>query len=88
MDRRVICNAEVAEIELSVPENHRHLRTTLRLAGGDELVLQEATVAALVRGYVAIKTHPVRQKVRLVGCELEEDRRKQGFASWQLLEEG
>lgn len=86
MDRRILCNTDIVEIEISVPENHRHLRTTLRLAGGEELVLQEATVAALVRGFVAIKTHPTMQQVKLVGSELQEGQRKKGFAAWQLLE--
>jgi hypothetical protein len=70
---------------MGTPEGHRHLRTVLRLEDGEELELQEATVAALVRAYVAIKTDPRRSRVRLRGRELIE--RKSGFAEWQLLEE-
>lgn len=87
MSRRILANEEIEAVEISVPEGHRHLRTVLQLAGGEELVLQEATVANLVRAYLAIKTHPQRQRVRLVGRGLGTAERKEGFASWQLLEE-
>ena len=87
MSRRVLANEEIEAIEIGVPEGHRHLRTVLRLAGGEELVLQEATVANLVRAYVTVRTHPQRQGVRLVGRRLPAAGRKEGFADWQLLEE-
>ena len=83
----VLANADIKEIELAVPEGHRHLRATLRLQDGSEIILQEATVANLVRAYVDIKTHPVRTGCRLVGRHLEDEERKKGFAVWQLLEE-
>jgi len=82
----ILSNAEIREIELVVPEGHRHLRTTLRLQDGSEIILQEATVANLVRAYVTIKTHPSRTGCRLVGRQLSEEERKDGFAGWQLLE--
>lgn len=87
MSRRILTNEEIKAIEISVPEGHQHLRTVLQLAGGEELVLQEATVANLVRAYLAVKTHPQRQRVRLVGRGLTAEERKEGFADWQLLEE-
>ena len=63
----VIRNADVLSLELGVPEGHRHLRATLRLADGTSLVLQEATVANLVRAYIGVVTHPTRRGVRLSG---------------------
>jgi hypothetical protein len=51
-----------------------------------EIVLQEATVANLVRAYVGIKTHPQRAGCRLIGREPTEAERKDRFAVWQLLE--
>lgn len=80
-----LSNADVREIEITVPRGHEHLRTAIRLQSGDEIVLQEATVANLVRGYILVKTHPQKKSVRLKGMDLTE--RKQGFAEWQLLEE-
>jgi len=85
--QRIITNVEIDEIELAVPPGHRHLRAIIRLQTGEELVLQEATVANLVRAYVSIKTHPVTAAVRLKGHRLAESEKKEGFADWQLLEE-
>jgi len=82
----VLTNADIREIEIAVPEGHQHLRTTIRLRDGRELVLQEASVANLVRAYVTIKTHPQKESVVLQGRELTEDERKPGFAAWQLVE--
>ncbi len=85
-EQRVIANAEIREIELAVPVGHQHLRAVIRLQNGEVLVLQEATLANLVRAYVTVKTDPVKTSVtltgRLVGC----GERKEGFADWQLLE--
>lgn len=80
-----LSNADIREVEMSVPPGHHHLRTRIRLESGEEIVLQEATVANLVRAYVTIKTHPQKEALRLRGTQLEE--MKRGFADWQLLEE-
>ncbi len=46
----------------------------------------EAAIANLVRAYIMVKTHPVKRKVTLKGKSLSE--RKDGYAEWQLVEEG
>lgn len=79
-----LSNSDIQEIEIAVPPGHRHLRTVIRLQNGEEIVLQEATVANLVRGFVTVKTDPQKVSVTMKGVELTE--RKQGFALWQLLE--
>jgi len=84
--QRILANADIAEIVLAPPPGHQHLRATIKLHSGEEIVLQEATVANLVRAYVGIKTHPQKTSCRLVGRELSDDERKDGFAVWQLLE--
>lgn len=84
--RRILANADIAEILLAPPAGHQHLRATIKLQTGEEIILQEATVASLVRAYVGIKTHPKRKSYRLVGQELAEGEGKKGFADWQLLE--
>lgn len=81
----VLGTEDVVEIVAEIPKNHRHLRTTLKLADGTCITLQEATVAAIVRAYVAIKTDPVRKSMQLSGRRLAE--RKSGYAAWQLLDE-
>ena len=84
---RILANADIAEIVVASPEGHQHLRTTLKLQNGETIILQEATVANLVRAYISIKTHPQTNSIRLIGKELNESEKKKGFASWQLLEE-
>jgi len=84
--RRILANADIAEIELTPPAGHQHLRATIKLHSGEEIILQEATVANLVRAYVGIKTHPQQRSCRLIGRDLSEAEVKKGFAAWQLLE--
>jgi len=81
----ILRTSDVAAITTEIPEGHRHLRTTLTLADGTSVTLQEATVAAIVRAYTAIKTHPLRSRIELKGMAAEG--RKEGYAEWQLLEE-
>jgi hypothetical protein len=80
----VIKNEDVREVFLEVPEGHKHLRTTIVLSDGRTIVLQEATVANIVRAFVTIKTHPQIEHLVLKGRELKNV--KKGFARWQLLE--
>lgn len=81
----IIRNEDVSEILMEIPEGHRHLRASLHLQDGSELVLQEATIANLVRAYVTVKTHPQKETITLKGTSLSD--KKQGFADWQLIED-
>jgi hypothetical protein len=81
----VIRNEDVKELRIEVPEGHRHLRTTLVFHDGTEMVFQEATIANLVRAYITVKTHPVRENIILRGERITD--RKEGYAEWQLVEE-
>ena len=80
-----IANEMVREVVIDIPEGHTHLRTTVRLHDGTELVFQEATIANISRAYFSVKTHPQKTSVHLKGRSLSV--KKQGFADWQLLEE-
>jgi hypothetical protein len=83
---RVIRTWDVKRVLLGVPEGHKHLRVFIELKDGEVIVLQEATIAAIVRSYIVVKTHPVKEAVELLGKEIPETGRKKGFASWQLIE--
>jgi len=83
--KRIIPNNEVTDLTIEVPEGHRHLRTTLRFRDGSEIVFQEATVAALVRAYTTVKTHPRKTRLSMKGRSVEDG--KPGFADWQILED-
>lgn len=51
------------------------------------IVLQEATVAAIVRAYSLVAIHPTRRGAILRCRKLERYERKHGFAKHQLIEE-
>jgi len=80
----LIRNEHVSRVIVEIPPGHRHLRTTVSLEDGTELVFHEATIANIVRAYVSIKTHPTTARIVLHGGAVAG--RKEGFAEWQLLE--
>ena len=80
-----ITNDALIKALLAVPAGHRHLRLIITTKEGDTVVLQEAAVAAIVRAYTTIKTHPVRRAVKLVSKT--PDNLKEGYAKDQLVEE-
>ena len=79
-----IKNEDVKELIAEIPDGHKHIRTTITLLDGTEMTFQEATIANLVRAYISIKTHPLLSRVLLSATRL--DKRKDGYAEWQLLE--
>ncbi len=81
----VFTNEDVKAILAEIPEGHQHVRTTITLQDGRAFTFQEATIASLVRAYVSIKTHPETIRVELKGSLL--NKRKKGYASWQLIED-
>jgi len=82
----IIKNEDIREVVLEVPEGHEHIRTTIQLNDGSELVFQEASMANLVRAYITIKTHPTRTGLKLKCVRLTD--KKAGYADWQLVEVG
>ena len=82
---RILRTEDVVSLVAEIPAGHQHLRTTLVLADGTAITLQEATVAAIVRAYTAIKTDPVCSRVTMRGRAIPA--RKTGYAEWQLVEE-
>jgi hypothetical protein len=77
-------NEDIKELIVEIPEGHKHVRTTIVFQDDTEWILQEATIANLVRAYITLKTHPIMTRVRLEGQRLV--RAKEGYAEWQLLE--
>ncbi|RMG70679.1 MAG: hypothetical protein D6710_06970 [Nitrospirae bacterium] len=82
---RIIKNEDVREVRVEIPEGHQHIRTTVVLRSGEELVFQEATVSNILRAFITVKTHPVKKSVVLRAKKLKE--KKEGYAEWQLLED-
>ncbi|HEY3347987.1 MAG TPA: hypothetical protein VGK71_10230 [Nitrospirota bacterium] len=69
---------------LAVPVGHRHLRLAVKTDTGETLVFREADVAAVVRAYTTIKTHPQRRAVKLEMAKVDDA--KDGYAGEQLIE--
>jgi hypothetical protein len=80
-----ISNEEIKEVYIGIPDNHRHIRTTIVLSDGSDFTFQEATIAGIVMAYISIKTHPQRTAIRLKGMRVSD--KKPDYAEWQLLEE-
>lgn len=81
----ILRTEDIMRVVAEIPQGHLHLRTTITLSDGSSLTLQEATVAAIVRAYIGVKTDPLRERMELTGRKAET--RKKGFAEWQLLED-
>jgi len=80
----IIRNADIKRVLIGIPKGHKHYRCIIELKTGQILVLQEASIANIVRAYVIVKTHPQKQAIELQCKELRD--RKPGFAEYQLLE--
>lgn len=76
-------NSDIKSVTMGIPDGHRHLRTIIETEKGN-FVFQEATIAAIVRAYTTIKTHPQIKGTRLTGKETTD--RKKGYAPYQLVE--
>ena len=80
---RIYRNEDVYEILAGIPTNHKHIRLVVRCRDGNTYVFQEATLAAIVRAYIDIKTHPIRRAVKYIG---KTGSWKEGYAKNQLIE--
>jgi len=59
---KIYKNEDVVEIIAAIPRGHYHTRFLIRFKD-QEIILQEATVAALVRAYAMVAAHPTRRGV-------------------------
>lgn len=80
----VIRNRDIKRVLIGIPNRHKHYRCIIELKTGQTLVLQEASIANIVRAYITVKTHPQKQAIELQCKELKI--KKTGFAEYQLLE--
>ncbi len=82
---KVYRNEDVKRIVAFIPPGHRHLRLLIELED-QVIVLQEASVAAIVRAYIDIVTHPSRKAVEMTSKHMSSNERKPGYAEFQLVE--
>jgi len=82
---KVYRNSDVQKIVAFIPPCHRHLRLVI-VTKDQVIVLHEATVAAIVRAYIDIITHPIKKAVEYAQVKLGKNSKKQGYAKDQLIE--
>ena len=80
---KIYKNEDIKRIITFIPEGHRHIRILIQTEN-EIIVFQEATAAALVRAYINVKTHPLRNAIELENIKLE--KKKSGYDSYQLIE--
>ncbi|MBS7645355.1 MAG: hypothetical protein QW569_03090 [Candidatus Bathyarchaeia archaeon] len=81
----ILRNRDVNSILIGTPTGHSHIRAIMETRYGT-IILQEATIANLVRAYITLKTHPKIRSMNLTLNEMDEGEAKPGFAKFQLLE--
>jgi hypothetical protein len=85
MDRNLLLrNRGVRRLVVGIPEGQRQIRARIETENGDVVTLQEATLAALLRAYTQISTHPSRAALELTSGVVQGG--KEGFALHQLME--
>ena len=82
METITVGNDQVDRVLMGVPKDHAHVRTVIEI-GDTRLILQEATIAGIVRAFTTLNTHPTLRGIELVQRKCEH--RKEGFAAHQLL---
>ena len=85
MEIKVYPNSSVKKIIAGIPKKHKHLRLIIEF-NDQTIVLHEATVAAIVRAYINIVTHPTRRAVFYEQTILDDRVKKKGYARHQLVE--
>ncbi|HIP57577.1 MAG TPA: hypothetical protein EYH02_05910 [Ignisphaera aggregans] len=84
---RIYRNEDVKRVIAFIPPGHRHVRLLIELKD-QTILLQEASVAAIVRAYIDVVTHPNRKAIELTISRLPSSERKPGYAEYQLIESG
>jgi len=77
-------NRHVVRLVLGTPAGGEGIQARIQTNEGDVIALEGATLAALVRAYMAVTTHPTLQAIELRAAALEPA--KAGFATHQLIE--
>jgi len=82
----VIRNQDIKRVLIGTPKGHKHLRISIELKKGINLVFQEATIANISRTYITLKAHPYIRAQELEMKVANAEQLKKGYARYQLLE--
>ena len=84
---RVYSSSGLRRVIAFIPPGHYHVRFILEFED-QVIVLQESSVAGLVRAFAGTVLHPSRRALELRVSRVGKRDRKPGYAEWQLLETG
>ena len=79
-----LSTTEVKQIIFGIPENHKHCRLMIKTNQNQTFIFSEALVAAIVRSYVSVKTHPTQRGIEMAQKIIAKP--KDDFATYQLIE--
>jgi len=82
---KIYGNRDVEEIVVAIPRGHKHVRMLIRF-NDQEIVLNEATIAAIARSYLSIILHPQRRGLVLRKHKFNRGEVKEGYDEYQLIE--
>lgn len=78
-------NCDIERVVAVVPRGHKHLRLIIELPD-QVIVFSEATVAAIVRAYIDVVTHPTRRATELIARKFQPEEIKPTYSECQLVE--
>mgnify|MGYP000333042267 CR=1 FL=1 len=82
---KIYKNKDVEKVIAFIPPGHRHVRLYIEF-NDQRIIIQQATVDAIIRAYSSVALHPQRKAIELVKKKLSKYERKEGFAEYQLIE--
>ena len=83
MSLKIYRNEDLKRIIAFIPPDHMHVRIYIEFTD-QSIILQEASVSAILRAFINVSHHPTRRAYELISVKLEE--RKCGYAEYQLIE--
>ncbi|MCD6324502.1 MAG: hypothetical protein J7L55_05295 [Desulfurococcales archaeon] len=68
-----------------IPPGHTHTRVLIKFKDGSTLIFQQAVIDGIIRTFLDVALHPENAVSEFVPELIPKDRRKPGFAKWQLM---
>jgi len=83
MKPRIYRNEDVKRVIAFIPKGHMHVRLYIEFKD-QSIILQEATIDAILRAYINVSFHPYKKAYELILKKIEN--RKFGYAEYQHIE--
>jgi len=83
MKTKIYKNLDVKRVIAFIPKEHVHVRIYIEFKD-QSIILQEATIDAILRAYINVSFHPYKKAYELILKKVED--RKPGYAEYQHIE--